>query len=115
MVTLAEFRQLALSFDQVEELSHFEKASFRIKKKIFATLSAKENRACLKLSEMQQSLFCTFDASVIYPVPNQWGKQGWTLVNLDKVEKETLQDALHIAYTEVSSKRTKAQESRRKT
>lgn len=103
MVTSSEFRQLALSFSQAEELPHFEKASFRIKKKIFASLSEKENRACLKLSEMQQSLFCTFDLNVIYPVPNKWGKQGWTFVNLDKVEKETLYDALHMAYIEVSS------------
>lgn len=115
MVTQVEFKQLALTFAQAEELPHFENTSFRIKKKIFATLSAKDNRACLKLSEMQQSLFCSFDSTVIYPVPNKWGKQGWTLINLEKVEKDTLQDALNVAYTEVSTKRVKTQESRRKT
>lgn len=103
MVTFVEFRQLALSFTQAEELPHFENTSFRIKKKIFATLSEKDNRACLKLSELQQSLFCTFDHTVIYPVPNKWGRHGWTFVNLEKVEKKTLQDALNVAYAKVAS------------
>jgi len=46
MVSIETFRQLALSFPDAEELPHLEKASFRIRKKIFATLDVKNNRAC---------------------------------------------------------------------
>ena len=94
MVSIETFRQLALSFPDAEELPHFEKASFRIRKKIFATLDVKNNRACLMLSPVDQSVFCAFDPSVIYPVPNKWGKHGATFVELKKVRKDMLKDAL---------------------
>jgi hypothetical protein len=83
MVDIETFRELALSFSETTEQPHFEKTSFRTKK-IFATLDVKNNRACLLLSEMDQSVFCSFDKSIIYPVPNKWGKQGATFVELKK-------------------------------
>jgi len=70
MVDLKTVRSLALAFDEAEEQPHFENQSFRIKKKIFATLNAKMNRACLKLSLIDQSVFSEIDTSIIYPVPN---------------------------------------------
>ncbi len=102
MVSFDTFRKLALAFEEVEESPHFENISFRVKKKIFATLNQKENRACLKLSETNQSVFCSFDKEVMFPVPNKWGKQGWTLVNLKKIRKEMFADALTCAYCEVA-------------
>lgn len=51
----------------------------------------------------------SFDASVIYLVPNKWGKQGWTLINLATVQEETLVDALTMAYCEVAPKKLAAQ------
>lgn len=108
MVDIATFRQIVSSFPNTEELPHFENTSFRIKKKIFATLKEKSQEACVKLSEIDQSVFCTFDKTVIYPVNNKWGKQGWTLVNLSKVELGTLTDLLNTAYNEVLSKTSKS-------
>jgi predicted DNA-binding protein (MmcQ/YjbR family) len=102
MVSIKAFRKLALALPETIEQPHFEKLSFRVKKKIFATLSEKEKRACLKFSEIDQSTFCSFDRTIIYPVPNKWGKQGWTFVELSKVKKETLTDALTTAYHTVA-------------
>lgn len=102
MVKQEQFRKLALLFDEAEELPHFEKASFRVKKKIFATLDVKNKRACLKLSAVHQSVFAAYDKSVVYAVPNAWGKQGWTFVELSKVKKEMLEDMLTCAYCEVA-------------
>lgn len=107
MVKAETVRKMSLALEGAEELSHFEKPSFRIKKKIFATLDLKNNRACLKLSLIDQSVFSAFDVSVIYPVPNAWGKQGWTFVDLSKVRKDMLKDALSCAYQEVSKKTKK--------
>ena len=104
MISIETVRKMALAFEEAEELPHFEKTSFRIKKKIFATLNVKENRACLKLSEIDQSVFCAFDKDVMYPVPNKWGKQGWTLVSLKNIKKEMFADALNCAYCEVAPK-----------
>lgn len=104
MVKLTEVKLLALSFDSAEELPHFEVTSFRVKKKIFATLNAPENRACLKLSLIDQDVFSKTNAGIIYPVPNAWGKYGWTLVNLSKIKKTIFKDALTCAYCNVAPK-----------
>jgi len=105
MVSINAFKKLALSFPEVSEQAHFENTSFRIKQKIFASLAEPVKRACLKLSVIDQSSFCAFDDTVIYPVPNKWGKQGWTFIELRSVKKEMLADALTTAYCEVAPKK----------
>jgi YjbR len=105
MIRIETIRKLALAFEEGEEQPHFEKPSFRIKKKIFATVDVKLNRACLKLSEIDQSVFSAFDKTIIYPVPNKWGKQGWTFVELKKIKREMFVDALTCAYCEVAPKK----------
>ena len=102
MIDIATARKLALSFDGAVELPHFELTSFRINKKIFATLDIKKRRVCLLLSLIDQSVFCEFDQSIIYPVPNNWGKKGATYVELYKVRKDIFRDALTTAYCRVA-------------
>jgi hypothetical protein len=98
MITTETFRTLALSFPGTSEQAHFEKTAFRTSKRIFATLSQKEHTACLRLTPVDQSVFCSFNKEVIYPLPNKWGRQGWTLIELKKVRKAMLKDALTQAY-----------------
>jgi hypothetical protein len=105
MVSFDAFRKLALLFPEVTEEPHFEKTSFRVKKRIFATYDDKNKRACLKLSEINQDVFCSVDKTIIYPVGNKWGKQGWTLVELKNVHKDVFADALTTAYCEVAPKK----------
>jgi hypothetical protein len=57
--------------------------------------------ACLKLNEIDQSVFSAFDSNIIFAVPNSWGKQGWTLFNLDKIREDMFTDALTLAYQNV--------------
>ncbi len=103
MVSNETFRQLALSFAGSTEAPHFEKASFRVAKKIFATLDAKNRMACIKLSPIDQNVFSAFDKTIIYPVPNKWGLQGWTMINLALIRKAMCIDALTQAYGLVAS------------
>lgn len=109
MVSIEAFRQLALSFPQTTEAPHFEKTSFRVGKKIFATYDDANKTVVLKLSEIQQDIFSKTDKAAIYPVPNKWGKQGWTVIELKKVNKELLVDALTTAYCEVAPKKLREQ------
>ena len=102
MVTFSSFRQLALSFPETREEPHFEKTSFRIKKKIFATFDIKTNKACLKFSEIDQSVFITAGKNRIYAVDNNWGQQGWTFIEIDKIDIELLNDALTTAYCAIA-------------
>ncbi|MGV3508016.1 MAG: MmcQ/YjbR family DNA-binding protein [Sphingobacteriaceae bacterium] len=105
MVTLDTFRNLALSFPEATEEPHFEKSSFRVKKKIFATYDDINKRACVKLSEIDQDVFTSADKATIYPVNNKWGKQGWTIIEMRKVNKDLFTDALTTAYCETAPKK----------
>lgn len=105
MVSIETFRKLALSFDNATEEPHFEKTSFRISKKIFATFDEKNNRAVLKLNVIDQSVFCASSEMIFYPIPNKWGIQGWTIVELSKVRPEMFEDALILSYQNVVSKK----------
>ena len=104
MINNAIFRQMALSFPGAIELPHFDRASFRFNKKIFATLVEKEQLAMLKLPLIEQSVFCVFENTIIYPVPGGWGRQGATYIKLKKIKKTMLKDALTVAYNNAASK-----------
>ena len=99
------FRQIALTFPEATEAPHFENTAFKVTKKIFATLNASENRATVKFSLEDQDLFCLFDKNIVYPVPNKWGKQGWTHINLTLANEEICLEALTAAYCSVAPKK----------
>jgi len=102
MISVESFRKLALAFPEVTELAHFEKTSFRINNKIFSTLDITNNRAVVKLTPFDQSIFCEYNKEIIYPVKGTWGKQGWTAIELKKVKKNILSDLLNTSYNLVS-------------
>ncbi len=105
MVSVDYLRKLALSFPEATEKPHFEKTSFRVKKKIFATYDKKNNTTCIKLSETDQDVFVKLGKANIYPVGNKWGKQGWTIIELEKVNTDLFKDALTTAYCETAPKK----------
>jgi predicted DNA-binding protein (MmcQ/YjbR family) len=108
MITIDILRNLALSFPETTEEPHFEKTSFRVKKKIFATYDEKNKTVCIKLSESDQDIFVTLGKSNIYPVGNKWGKQGWTIIELEKVNEDLFNDALTTAYCQAAPKKLAA-------
>jgi hypothetical protein len=104
MATVSSFRKMALSFPEVEEKPHFDRASFRIRKKIFATLLEKDKLAMVKLNLVDQSVYCSIDQSMIYPVPGGWGKTGATYVNLSKLPGDLMLELLTKAYLGIAPK-----------
>lgn len=108
MANIAAVRKLAMSFDLAEEHPHFEKTSFRVGKKIFATLDGSKQLLCVKFTLIEQSVFSAHDNSIIYPVPGAWGKKGYTYIDLKKVRKEVLADALQTSYRNTAPKKRPA-------
>lgn len=107
-MTIAEFKELALSFPGTEEGPHFERLAYKVTgKRIFASLHEPTAKANLKLSPKDQKLFCQYDKSAIYPVPNKFGQQGWTTFELEKIPRELMLDALETAHSEVLKKKEK--------
>lgn len=96
-----------MSFPEVEEVPHFEKTPFRVKKKIFMTYDEIKNTATVKLSEVDQSAFSAAGKEHIYPVDNKWGKQGWTIIEFEVLHKDLLRDIVTTAYCEIAPKSLK--------
>jgi predicted DNA-binding protein (MmcQ/YjbR family) len=107
MPSLLEFNALAISLPEVSIEPHFEKASFRVKKKIFATLNEKENRATLKFTPEEQEMFCKINHDTIFPVPNKWGKMGWTHLKYENLNEEIVSGLLKAAYCNIAPKNLK--------
>ena len=98
MVTIDQARKMALTLPETEEKPHFHLTSFRIKNKIFSTIHADKSYMMVSLTPIDQSVFCSYDKNVIFPVPGGWGRKGATFVNLKKVKKSMLIDALTTAW-----------------
>lgn len=105
MVSIDQFRQLALALPAAEEKPHFDIPSFRVKNKIFATIHTKNNRVMIKLPPVQQSVFCAIDKAIIYPVPGYWGAGGATFFELATVPEDVLRDALLQAWLAIAPKK----------
>jgi hypothetical protein len=102
MVTIKTVRTWALSFPETDEHPHFDRKAFRVRKKIFATLDEKLKRVMVRLTLEDQSVFCSFDSAVIYPVPGGWGRGGATYIELKTVKSAMFKDALTTAYCTIA-------------
>lgn len=111
MVNAETFREIALSFEGTEQHPHFERIAFKITgRRIFVTLHEESESATIMLSKEDQSVYCSYDESAVYPVPNKWGLKGATTFELRKVPVELVSDALYTAYkTVLETKRKRKQ------
>lgn len=104
MSSLKEFTTLACSLPEVSIGPHLEKVSFRVKKKTFATLNEKESRATLKFTPEEQEMFGKIKPDAIFPVPNKWGKMGWTHLRYQDLKAEIILELLKTAYCNMAPK-----------
>ncbi|HEY0094043.1 MAG TPA: MmcQ/YjbR family DNA-binding protein [Archangium sp.] len=105
-MTLEQVRKLALSLPEAEEQAHFDKPSFRVRGKIFATLHVPDKRAVLKLSLEEQDAFVRMQPDVFAVTP--WGHQGWTSVELARVDRALFEKLLVEAWRRIAPKRVVA-------
>ncbi|NCI45520.1 MmcQ/YjbR family DNA-binding protein [Sediminibacterium soli] len=104
MVSIDRFRKMALAFPDTDEHPHFQRQAFRVRQRIFATISSADHIAMLLLSPAEQSVYCDFAPGIFYPVPGTWGKKGSTFVNLKKVPAAVAAEALAAAYAHTAAK-----------
>lgn len=105
MIDCETVREIALSLPGAEERDHVGRPSFRVKGKIFSTLWPVENRAIVKLSLGDQAAFTALDPDVFFPVPGGWGRMGMTFIQLDRVDRDLLEQAVIAAWQHIASKR----------
>lgn len=110
MVTAAAFRTLCMALEGTSEAPHFDRTAFRVSR-IYATLSADGRTANLKLAPDEQELLCQLHPESFAPVAGGWGRMGWTQVDLARVSRAVLSQALKSAWSEA---RPRAKQTKRK-
>lgn len=104
-MTEDNIRALALSLPLAEEQPHFDRASFRVKGKIFATLPPGGEQLVLKLPpEIKESLKQS-DPEAVIPLPGGWDRGGWTLLLIERMDDEKLADLIRLAWRQVAPKK----------
>lgn len=104
-MTQDDIRALALSLPLAEEQPHFDRASFRVKGKIFATLPPGGEEVVLKLlPEIKESLRQS-DPDAIMALPGGWDRGGWTLIAIAGMDDEKLADLIRLAWRQVAPKK----------
>ncbi|WP_055148531.1 MmcQ/YjbR family DNA-binding protein [Jiulongibacter sediminis] len=96
-MTFDEIRTFCLSLENVIEKPHFDRTAFR-SKRIFLTHIPETYHINVKLTPKDQDLFSLPNKSVIYPVTNKWGLQGWTTIEFNQLDDETLIQIIETAY-----------------
>lgn len=101
MATAASFIKTALSLTEVSAYPHFNKTAFRAYKKTFATIDEAAMKVSLKLTEAEQSVYSELRPSIASPASGAWGKQGWTVFDLQKTPAAIIRETLRQAHSHV--------------
>jgi hypothetical protein len=104
-MTPDEFRELALSLPEAIESAHMGHPDFRVKNKIFATISPDETKGMAKLTPEQQQSYVRLGPKVFHPCNGMWGKRGATYVNLAAAKELTVLQALTEAWRNTAPKK----------
>jgi hypothetical protein len=96
-----DLRRLALALPRVEEKSHFDKADFRVKNKIFVSLKD-DATGVVKLTLEDQRVMMDAEPKIFQPIPGGWGRKGWTKIVLANADEVTLKSALQTAWQTVN-------------
>ena len=104
MTTSADFRRIALSLEGTSEAAHFDRMAFKVTR-IYATLAADGRSANLKFAPDEQEMKCLLAPEAFAPVPNAWGKQGWTVATLSELSVAELRHALDMAWHHALAKK----------
>jgi hypothetical protein len=91
------FRRAALLLPDAEEKSHFGKADFRVRNRIFASLPDAAS-AVLKLTREQQDMLNDAEPALFAAISGGWGARGWTRLALENCDEATLQSVLWMAW-----------------
>ncbi|PJZ48771.1 MmcQ/YjbR family DNA-binding protein [Leptospira saintgironsiae] len=105
MISLDKIRKLALALPEAKEEPHFEKISFRVRKKIFATVDQENKKIVLKFDTNDQDFFSAASKGSVYPIENKWGQQGWTCVEMKSTDLVLFKDMLVVSYCGVAPKK----------
>jgi hypothetical protein len=104
MATGRDLRRMALALAGTAEAPHFDRTAFKVAR-IYVTLAADGRSANFKFTPDEQEFMMAPEAFA--PVPNAWGRLGWTTANLSKLSAAELRNALETAWAHAAKKKSR--------
>lgn len=103
-MTADDFRELVLNLEGTVESSHMSHPDFRANGRIFASLTGDERRGTLGLAPDEQQALIQAHPRTFEPANGAWGRQGWTVVNLQQADVGAVRGAVVLAWQRVLSR-----------
>jgi hypothetical protein len=97
MIKAADVREIALALPDARERGHHEVTDFRVADKIFCTLP-KKGWFGLRITTDEQAALVAEGSETFVPASGQWGRQGWTLVRMDGIDRSYAQELIAEAW-----------------
>ncbi len=107
MADANDLRRLALALPCALEKPHFDRAAFRVDGrggKIFVTLAADGKTANLMLSRDEQDVLLATRPDLFMRLPNKWGENGATQIDLSIADEADLRSAVKLAWRQAAPK-----------
>lgn len=104
MADFATFTEIAMSLPGAVSAPHFDRIAFKVKR-TFATLAVDGLTANLKFTPDEQEFKCQLAPTIFLPVPNAWGRQGWTVMVLGEANSADILAALTMAHAHSIAKK----------
>jgi hypothetical protein len=98
--TLSDFRRIALSMPQTEELNGMGYPNFRTGRKSFATVE--DTTVVIRLTPDQQAIFVATAPEVFARDSTGWGRLGNTVMRLERADEATVKVAIATAWRNVA-------------
>ena len=103
-MTQDDVRRLALALPETVEAPHFDRASFRVRGKVFATLPPQGDSVVLMLPLEIQASIMQAHPSEIRPLPAAWQGRGSTERLLEGISEAELHGLLASAWRRIAPK-----------
>lgn len=108
-MTSKAFRTLALSLPEAHEEPHFERTSFRVGKKIFATMTADGTEAMVRVAPRERLYALLKSHSEVFFSYGGWTERNGSVgIKLARVDADLLRDLLIDSWRHIASKRAQA-------
>ena len=100
---LADVRQLALALPEATESPHFDRTSFRVRDKIFATVDPDGSGMNVFVDDEQREIMTKVDPTAYET--RMWGKTGYLHVHLKKAKARDVETLLQSAWERKAPKK----------
>ena len=104
MATGDDLSRLALSLEGTTAAPHFDRTAFKVAR-IYVTLAADGGTANFRFTPDEQAFKCMLAPEAFAPLPNAWGRQGWTSGLLSGLSEAELRGALEAAWQHARTRR----------